>query len=277
MILEDEFLLILKYIKNHLSVPPISNIFIPKKEKTGKSKGSNFGAIFLEDGSVGLFYLALDPQFDIPLSSTSKLIGSESLSLAKKFKSTDPVEKTLGLGTISAISQYIFKHAEYSFDFALDTLDLIDIQKDDIIGMVGFFPPLVKKIENLDNPLIVLELKSSLVKKTKNWEVTLDPGKLRDCTKILCTATTLLNNTLNRVLYQAPSAKVFSVIGPTAGFFPDPLFKLGVTVVGGTVVQDSSLFLERLSRKERWRESVKKYVIQKEKYIGFKEIIKSIT
>ena len=49
-----------------------------------------------------------------------------------------------------------------------------------------------------------------------NAAVSLDPARLRPCNKVLCTSTTILNNSLDEILsYCAPQAFV-SIIGPTA-------------------------------------------------------------
>lgn len=65
----------------------------------------------------------------------------------------------------------------------------------------------------------------------------------------------------------APDALV-SIIGPTAGYFPDPLFNRGVDVVGGRVVKDGELFFQLLTEQKRWGEATRKTCFQKMTYNG---------
>ena len=74
--------------------------------------------------------------------------------------------------------------------------------------------------------------------------------KLRTCNKVLCTGTTILNHSLDEILSCCSSDAFVSIIGPTAGYFPDPVFALGVDVVGGRIVKNGELFLQRLAEKK---------------------------
>ena len=73
----------------------------------------------------------------------------------------------------------------------------------------------------MGNHLIVIEKKANLVQKTNNWEVTLDPAQLEKCNKVLITSTTILNESIDDILKFCSQAEKISIIGPTAGFFPD--------------------------------------------------------
>lgn len=198
------------------------------------------------------------------------------IDLAKEFKSSNNFQKTLGLGAINAISQHVFRKSNFSFDFTTDSFGLLDLTRADKLGMVGFFPPLVKKIEEMGIPLIVIEKVIRFVKKTDIWEITLDPSRLKECNKVLCTATTILNNSIDEILYYCSRAEKISIIGPTAGFIPDPLFNRGVDVVGSTFISDSKLFLELIRQNRRWSPATKKYCIIRKKYLGLNSILNQI-
>jgi uncharacterized protein (DUF4213/DUF364 family) len=196
--------------------------------------------------------------------------------LAQMFESKDLFSKSLGLGGINAISQFLLKRSDFYFEDASDSLGLLEIDKDDIVGMVGFFPPLVKHIETIGNRLIVIEKKKELIKKGLNWRVTLDPSELKLCNKVLITGTTLLNETIDEILQFSKDAEKLSMIGPTAGFLPDPLFKRGIENLGGTRVIDSKLFLHSLENNIKWAGSAKKYIIRKVNYAGFENLLNNL-
>jgi uncharacterized protein (DUF4213/DUF364 family) len=127
----------------------------------------------------------------------------------------------------------------------------------------------------MGNKLIVVELKEDLSKKYSNWEITLNTSKLMECNKVLCTSTTLINNTLDNVLNFTRDAETFALIGPTAGFLPDPIFQKQIDIIGGSLVCDSELFFNRITQGVRWGESVLKFVIRKEDYPGIQTLIES--
>jgi len=91
---------------------------------------------------------------------------------------------------------------------------------------------------------------------------------LSTCNKILCTSTTILNNSLDEILAHCSPAAFISIVGPMAGYFPDPLFARGVDVVGGRVVKNGELLLQLLAEKKRWGDATQKICFQKETYAG---------
>ena len=279
MTIANEFIEIIKQISNNIEIPLIKEIHLPIPiYKDKNSHKSNFGAIKLEDGTIGVVYVSLLPKVK-EIGETTDLTQFAKMNpvdLAIKFGSSDLFEKTLGLGAINAISQHIFKQSNFSFDFTTDSLGLLNLNKRDKPGMVGFFPPLVAQIKNMGIQLIIIEKKAQLVKKTNNWEVTLDPTRLTTCNKVLITSTTVLNESIDEILRYCSQAEKISIIGPTAGFFPDPLFSRGVNIVGGTYIHDPNLFMELISENKRWGPSTKKYCIQKNSYPGITSLLNKI-
>ncbi len=279
MTLANEFIEIIQQISDTIDIPLIQEVYIPNQDEIEKNaRKLNFGAIKLEDGTVGIVYISLSPQIKEigAVTDLTKFIGMNLIDLAKEFKSSDNFQKTLGLGAINAISQYIFRKSDFSFDFTTDSLGLLDFNRADKPGMVGFFPPLVAHIKKMGLQLIIIEKKANLVQKTNNWEVTLDPTRLETCNKVLITSTTILNESLDQILKYCSQAEKISIIGPTAGFFPDPLFSKGINIVGGTYIHNPNLFMELISENKRWGPSTKKYCIQKKNYPGITALLNRI-
>jgi len=117
--------------------------------------------------------------------------------------------------------------------------------------MVGLFLGLTKAIRKAGAELVVIEKKESLKQRFPDLPITMDATQLNTCNKILCTSTTLLNNSLDEILTHCSPDAFVSIIGPTAGYFPDPLFARGVDVVGGRLVKNGALFLQLLEEKKR--------------------------
>jgi len=273
MSISSDFIKIADKISKKVDLPLIKEIITPQSNECLKK--SNFSVIILEDNTIGLVYINLNPIIKNRFKNEdlTKFNGSDLISIAKLFGSNDLFEKSLALGCINAISQFIFNKANFSFDFTSDSLGLLNINRSDVIGMVGFFPPLVKLIEKIGSKLIIIEKKEVLIQKAKNWLVTLDTSKLKDCNKILITGTTVLNETLDEVLDYCTNVEKVSVIGPTTSFLPDPLFKRGIDVIGGTYITNPNFLTQAILKSIRWDNSVRKYTIERNKYPGYKDLI----
>lgn len=59
------------------------------------------------------------------------------------------------------------------------------------------------------------------------------------------------NNSLDEILSHCSPDALISVVGPTAGYFPDPLFARGVDVIGGRVVKNGDMLIQRLEQRKR--------------------------
>lgn len=271
-----EFTELFNSIEERIKNCKIKEVIFPKKGGSDPNQRyNNFGAIRLEDNSVGIVYLGLSEETKKKAQeyNTTVLEGKNPFDLIKEINSNDLFKKILGFGALNAISQFIFNTVGYKFDFTTDSMGLLNLHEGDFVGMVGFFPPLIKRIKKVDIPLIVLEKKERLVQKHKNWEVTLKPSKLKNCNKVLCTSSTVLNNSLDDILKYANNAEKISIIGPTAGFLPDPLFERGVDVIGGTYVSNPALFMDLIRQNKKWGPSTRKYCIQAKTYPGSKSLL----
>ncbi|MHB8766976.1 MAG: Rossmann-like domain-containing protein [Deferrisomatales bacterium] len=80
--------------------------------------------------------------------------------------------------------------------------------------------------------------------------------------------TVVLNGSLDEVLAHRAPGSLVSLVGPTAGYFPDPLFARGIDLVGGRVVTDGPRLLERLAAGQRWGDTTRKTCFRRETYGG---------
>jgi uncharacterized protein len=196
--------------------------------------------------------------------------GSPPEDSAVRFGSSDPVEHMLAMAALNAICSHVMRSGRITIDSATDSLGLLDIRAEDHIGMVGFFSPLIDRIEACGARLTVVELDDSYRKLHPQIHITLNTAELHGCNKVLCTSTTVYNNTLDAILGHCNADACISVVGPTAGFFPDPLFNRGVAVVGGTLIHDGALFMRLVSEKKRWSAARRKICFQKKTYTGLR-------
>ncbi len=78
------------------------------------------------------------------------------------------------------------------------------------------------------------------------------------------------------ILSYCKDADKISIIGPTAGFIPDPLFKRGLNVLGGDFVSQTPLFIKIITQDKRGGPPMKIYRIQANQYLGFETLLKEM-
>ncbi|MBN1626151.1 MAG: hypothetical protein JW944_06460 [Deltaproteobacteria bacterium] len=268
MSLKNNFLNMILKIRDGFIIPRIEDIFLPQLTKSRQSKDSQFIAITLEGGATGISYLLLPDNKIAAYNDLKKayFTGKDPQEFALEFGSEDPVRELINMASINAICQHVMKETNMPFDYVTDPLGLLEIARGDTIGMVGLFSGLIDTVRKAGAEFVVIEKEESLIRKYHSLPITADAKELAKCNKILCTGTTVLNNSLEEILScRSPKASI-SVVGPTVGYFPDPLFACGVDVVGGRVVKNSKEFLQRLAQKKRWTDTTQKTCFQKKTY-----------
>lgn len=229
-----------------------------------------FMVLALDGGAGGISYLLLPDGSlaDYRALRSSDLVGSRPEELADAFGGDDPVRNMLGLAAINAICQQVMRATGQVPEIAPDSLGRMRLEAGDRVGMVGFFPPLIRRVQARGAELVIVEKKAELVERFPDLPVTLDVTALQRCNKVLCTGTTVLNDTLDEVLAHCRQAEHLSVVGPTAGYFPDPLFERGVHVLGGRFVDDAGRLLELIAGGRKWGEATRKLCFAAGTYPG---------
>ncbi len=270
MSLKDEFRSLITGLTAKFAIPPIADIFFPPFYKGGQPKDAEFMAVCLEGGAAGISYVLLpdDKMEAYTALRPSVFIGKDPRELALQFGNDDPVKEMISLAAINAICQQVMRETRFAVDTATDSLGLLSVSSGDRVGMIDLFLPLIKTIQNAGAELVIIEKKAALIQEFPRLPITLDTSKLSACNKILCTSTTVLNHSLDEILTCCSPEAFVSVIGPTAGYFPDALFARGVDVVGGRVVKDGPKLLQLLAEKKRWGDATRKICFQKEAYAG---------
>jgi uncharacterized protein len=266
----DDFRSMACNLAANFNIPDITEVFLPPLFTGGQPHDSEFMALRLKDDSVGISYVLLPEEcrHSYDKLRSKPLQSSSPADLAACFGSSDPLEHMLAMAALNALCSHVMRTGHVALDMATDSLGLLNIGAGDHIGMVGFFSPLIDRIEACGAHLTVIELNDAYMERFPNIHVTLDTNELRHCNKVLCTSTTVYNNTLDSILDHCRDDAFISVVGPTAGFFPDPLFARGVDVVGGTLIHDGALFMRLLNDKQRWSGARRKICFQKKTYTG---------
>lgn len=270
MYLKDAFRKMVTDLAAKFTLPPIADIFFPPFYKGGQPKDAQFMAVSLEGGATGISFVLLpdEKMGEYSTLQTHDYIEKNPQECALEFGSENPIKEMISLAAINAICQHVMKEINFMVDSATDSLGLLSVSAGDRVGMVGLFYGLIKTIEKAGAELVVIEKNEKLIQEFPDLPITLDASKLRRCNKILCTSTTILNNSLDEILAHCLPDAFVSIIGPTAGYFPDPLFARGVDVVGGRVVKNGALFMQLLKERKRWGDATQITCFQKKTYTG---------
>ncbi len=273
----SELIDLVEHIASKIDIPPIAWIYIPEP-RPDPHKAAEFGAVVLEDGSTGFFYAWLgESQQGMPRRFKQiQFTGSSPLKFVEFFRENDDALRSIGLAMINAISQHFFRITNIELATGIDAMASMAFGTDDHVGMVGYFPSLMKRLATQGIRVSVVERKTHLVASSDTVEISLNPAVLAPCNKILCTGATLLNDTLEEILGECCNAGQIAIIGPTASCIPDSIFRRGVDIIGGAVVVDAKSFTERLPGGGRWGRSATKYRIEKTTYLGVEYLLERL-
>ncbi len=274
MTVAAELVTLLERFAARTPLPRVRALHLPPPEAAG-SKNGEFCALELDDGSLGLSYVLLDDTLRRLAEGRDELglVGADALAVARRYATGQGVERTVGFAAVNALTRCLFDRAGWVPPPSADSIGELDPRSGDHVGMIGLFMPLVAPCTGAGARLTVVELKPELAGERDGYRVTLDPGELAGCNKILSTSTVLLNDTLDGVLAACRGAKAFAMIGPGAGCLPDPLFARGVTLVGGSWIVDRAEFVDALARGASWSGQARKFAIRASDYPGFDALI----
>ncbi|MBI5502067.1 MAG: hypothetical protein HY907_17625 [Deltaproteobacteria bacterium] len=263
-----EFGLLARRLGETIAVPRIRELFLPPWPSGAASVEHGFLVMLLEGGAAGLSYVLLPPEVagDYRALDVRAHAGARSEQYLEPMGRGDPVADLLGLAAVNAICQHAMRSGKVRLDHATDSLGLLALEDGDRVGMVGLFPPLLRIADRERFELVIVEKDPSLVEKHPGLNITLDVTALRRCNKVVCTSATVLNESIDEVLANCGTARHVSVVGPTAGFLPDPLFARGVHVVGGRYVVDGEKLLARVKTDERWGDATGRTCFVRESY-----------
>jgi uncharacterized protein len=272
----NDLLACLERFASAVALPRIRALLLPRDAPVTSIAGE-FCAIELEDGSLGLSYVLLDP-------STRDLVkrrgapelgleGADPLDVARWFAGPSGARRALGFAAVNALTRCLFDRAGYEPPPSGDSIGMVAPQASDHVGMIGLFPPLVKRIVASGARLTVVELRGDLAGERDGYRVTTDRAELAGCNKVIATSTMLLNDTLDEMLAACSNARMFALIGPGAGCLPDALFARGVTLVGGTWITDREAFRASLAAGTPWTAAARKVAIRRDDYPGFEALL----
>jgi len=186
------------------------------------------------------------------LKGSAPLIRGMRAAEAMAGELPSPFAGVIRLATLNALSAPLFEGGRYCVDTSGDASGMASLFRNRRVCMVGAIIPLLKRLKEL-NPAEV----SIIDRKTETREeaeagygVFVPPERTAEtiarCETAVFTGAAIANNSIEQLIRFVPRDAALAVVGPTAGFVPEPLYRRNAAMVGTVVVTDIDQALEVL-------------------------------
>jgi uncharacterized protein (DUF4213/DUF364 family) len=220
------------------------DLFIDRADKTTVeilSLGLGYTAVTTADGGIGLSYTYFgDKQSCMILNKHIDYEGQSAGLLLDKIKSKNMVERSMALALINALNYKDALNLPEDDDNKI-MFEQFKISKGHRLAMVGYFPPFVRKFEEMGVLLEILDISRGLGQKQDFYL------KLKDWADVLMlTSTSILNNTTEEILDHAGENLKSIMLGPSTPMAAEAFKNLPVHMLAGTVPVDKEKTLKAI-------------------------------
>ncbi|RQW89423.1 MAG: hypothetical protein EHM79_03525 [Geobacter sp.] len=163
-----------------------------------------------------------------------------------------PFAGVIRLATLNALSVPFFEDGRYTIDASGDLSGISSLFRNRRICMVGAIIPLLKKLKELGpaEVAIIDRKKETQEEAEAGYGIFVSPEHtaetLARCETAVFTGAAIANGSMEQLISFVPADAAIAVVGPTAGFVPEPLFRRNAAMVGTVVVTDIDQALEVL-------------------------------
>ncbi len=209
------------------------NLFRDKAAKTRVDLlclGLGYTAVVTTDGGIGIAYTYFaDKKSCMVLNEAIDYEGRPAIALLEKIKGESPLERSMALALVNALN---YQHAlQLPEDENNEIMfEQFKITRGTKVAMVGYFSPLIKRFEQRDAVLDILDQSRGLgrmedfYKKLRNWADVL-----------FLTSTSILNNSTEEILANVHAKAKILMLGPSTPMVAKAFEHLPVHMLAGTV------------------------------------------
>ena len=223
--------------------------------------GLFFTGVKLNTGSAGACATPLRsipeavccPSSALAMPFPGRLRGRPVRDLLRETRAASGVRRAVGVAAMNALADMCWERRAprgVALRTGIDAYDAAAIQPGENVVVVGAFVPFLKSLKRARQKFTVLEMDPATLKPDEL--AYFRPSEQADAVLpsadvVLITGTTLLNDTLERLLALCRPAARVVVVGPTVGLLPDAFLRRGVDVLGGIRVTAADAFLDVLA------------------------------
>ena len=205
------------------------------------SLGLGYTAVVTSDGGIGIAYTYFeDKKSCMLLNEAADYEGQPAIELLLKIKSDVTIERSMALALVNALNyQYALKLPEDENNNIM--FDKFKISKGTKVAMVGYFGPMVKRFEQKEAVLDILDQSRGLGQKADFYE------HLKNRAEVLfLTSTSILNNSTEEVLANVHAKVKTLMLGPSTPMVARAFDHLPVHMLAGTVPLDKERLLRAI-------------------------------
>jgi len=224
--------------------------------------GIFFTGVKLSTGNAGC---AFTPIGEVPeavccpttaarMPQAGNLEGSPVSEVLKYALDANVLKSAIGVATLNALTQWIIESEEsagYQITKDADGFDLLEIQPDETVSLIGAFGPYIRRLKIMGNPFFIIEKNPQTLRpdEMKYYKSDSEIGTaLGKSDVVIITGTAIVNHTIDPILSSITHGKRTAIIGPTASMIPDTFFKRGLTVMAGVRILNPDLMIKILKQ-----------------------------
>lgn len=204
--------------------------------------GLGYTAVQLENSRLGLAYTfkeTLPPGCPV-LKNAGQLAGSYAKDIVKLLLSFNPVESSIGLAAVNALTNGPERTGE-----KMSELEAMNIHTGDKVAMAGYFGPLIPKIKSTGAELFIIERQPRAAETIyPEWSYA---SIIPAADVVIISSTTLLNRTFEPLVACCETAREVCLLGPSTPLIPEIFSSCRVTLLSGIVVKDPERVLQIVS------------------------------
>lgn len=210
--------------------------------------GLGYTGVMLDNESVGVAYTFREGAgHGCSVVGDKWLAGSPASDVVGLISSDSLIERTVGIAAANGLFNLdrLEERLEgYRVTYG-DVLDTITITREDRVGMVGYFAPIVPAIQNRAGKVLIFEKNRELGDGLYSDEHVAE--LLPSCSIAIITATSIINNSFEEIANSARNARIIVVLGASTPLAPDIFKNYGITHLSGIVVTDPAAMLRVIS------------------------------
>jgi len=212
--------------------------------------GARFCAVTLDDGATGVANLCPDV-CGKPSRAVAHPLPPPGTPAADALATlVSPTRSAIGLATANALANRPgqWRGGRDASTIEGDLLEVLELRPDDQLGMVGCFSPLVERICQRVQRLLIFERGQRLTPDLLPEDQA--TALLPQCSVAIITATTLLNGTIDALLAAAANCREVVVLGPSTPLIPEVFVgpPRHASILAGVVVTDADGLLRAVTR-----------------------------
>lgn len=220
------------------------NLFKDKAEKMQVDLlclGLGYTAVVTSEGGIGIAYTYFDDKKScMLLNEAPDYEGRPAVGLLEKIKSEQPIQRSMALALVNALNYQDALQLPQDEDNEI-MFEQFQITKGTKVAMVGYFGPLIKRFEQKEAVLDILDQsrglgrKEGFYKNLKNWADVL-----------FLTSTSILNNSTEEILANVHARVKTLMLGPSTPMVAKAFDHLPVHMLAGTVPLDKERLLKAI-------------------------------